>query len=80
MTDYLIRSPSSFPTSPFPRPSYQVTPERLTLVYSEPLVQAISPLLPESEMDFPRAVSRIFRRPLSTNWLHGLWHSGRSGG
>jgi hypothetical protein len=33
-----------------------------------------------NQMDFPRAVSRIFRRPLSTNVLKGLWHSDRSGG
>ena len=33
-----------------------------------------------NQMDFPRAVSRIFRRPSSTNVLKGLWHSGRSGG
>jgi hypothetical protein len=33
-----------------------------------------------NQMDFPGAVSRIFRRPSSTNLLKGLWHSGRSGG
>ena len=33
-----------------------------------------------NQMDFPRAVSRIFCRTSSTNWLKGLWHSGRSGG
>src|SRR5919198_4868569 len=30
-------------------------------------------------MDFPRAVSRIFRRLSSTNVLKGLWHIGRWG-
>jgi hypothetical protein len=33
-----------------------------------------------NQMDFPRALSRILRRPASTNLLKGLWHSGRSGG
>jgi hypothetical protein len=31
------------------------------------------------KMDFPHAVSRIFRRPSSTDLLKRLWHSGRSG-
>jgi hypothetical protein len=33
-----------------------------------------------NRMDFPRAMSRIFRRPSSTNLLQGLWRSGRAGG
>jgi hypothetical protein len=33
-----------------------------------------------NQMDFPCAVSRIFRRPSSTHLLKGLWHSARSGG
>src|SRR5690606_3959810 len=32
------------------------------------------------DMDFPRAVRKIFRRPSSTHWRQGLWHRGRSGG